>query len=54
MGEVISLRRRQEADERLLAMLTPEQRDAVLWPVRKYPTFRVAKAVEILEAAGAI
>jgi hypothetical protein len=56
MGELISLdeRRRQEADERLLAMLTPEQRDAVLWAVRKYPMLTVAKAVEMLEAAGGI
>ena len=36
MGELSSLqeRRRQAADERLLAMLTPEQRDAVLWALR--------------------
>jgi hypothetical protein len=35
MGELISLEERhgQEADERLLAALTPEQRDAVLWAV---------------------
>ncbi len=56
MVELISLqeRRRQAADERLLAMLTPEQRDAVLWALRKYPTLTVVKAVEMLEAAGGI
>ena len=33
MGELISFqeRRRQDADKRLLAVLTPEQRDEVLW-----------------------
>jgi hypothetical protein len=35
-------------------MLTPEQRDAMLWAVRKYPTLTLAKAVEMLEAAGGI
>jgi hypothetical protein len=35
-------------------MLAPEQRAAVLWAVRKYPTLTVAKAVEMLEAAGGI
>jgi hypothetical protein len=56
MGDLICLdeRRRQEADKQLLAMLTPEQRAAVLWAVRKYPTLTVAKAVEMLEAAGGI
>jgi hypothetical protein len=56
MGELISLqeRRKQAADERLLAMLTPEERDAVLWALRKYPTLTVVKAVEMLEAAGGI
>ena len=46
MGELISFqeRRRQDADKRLLAVLTPEQRDAVLWAVRKYPTLTGAKA----------
>jgi hypothetical protein len=52
MSELISLqeRRRQAADERLLAMLTPEQRDAVLWALRTYPTLTVVKAVEMLGA----
>ena len=56
MGELISFqdRRRQDADKRLLAVLTPEQRDAVLWAVRRYPTLTVAKAVEMLEAAGGV
>lgn len=56
MGELISFqeRRSQDADKRLLAVLTPEQRDAVLWAVRKYPTLTVAEAVEKLEAAGGI
>jgi hypothetical protein len=56
MGERISFqeRRPQEADERLLARLPPEQRDAVLWAVRKYPTLTAAKAVEMPEAAGGI
>ena len=56
LGKLISLkeRRSQEADKRLLAVLTPEQRDAMLWAVRKYPTLTVAKAVEMLEAAGGI
>ena len=55
-GELIYLeeRRRHEDDERLLGMLAPEQRAAVLWAVRKYPTLTVAKAVEMLEAAGGI
>jgi hypothetical protein len=34
-------------------VLTPEQRDAMLWAVRKYPTLTVAKAVEMLEAVAA-
>jgi hypothetical protein len=54
MGELIFLeeRRRHEADKRLLAVLTPEQRDAVLWALPNYPMLTVAKAIEVLEASA--
>jgi hypothetical protein len=35
-------------------VLTAEQRDAVLWALKNYPTLMVAEAVEMLEAAGGI